>query len=426
MQRVLAMMVLIMLTNASCVVAADVTITHLTYTSSGEGYQNFLREMVEKFEQLHPDIKIELIVGLQDKFQTMMAGGVAPDVIDLPDFDYLGPLGQLVDIKPLLQKDGLLQVYNPKIIEKMTNPNGAIYKMPLEIGVYLTWFNRDLFDETGLHTPDTMGSGWNWDALWTSSKKTTVDRDGNGIPETFGFDRAWGPGWRFFVYQAGGAFYDYDDKMQPIRSLWNSPQVVQAIQFNERFFREGVTPRFYPGVTKEADYFFYTFGKTAISIQDGLYVLSYLKNVPFSWDMALLPAGPAGPIGVEGVAQPQILSSTKHLQETWEWVKFYCATKENAERFAELTGRLPGLIKAQPSFVTINNLTSKNWRAIMEQTNYQPSITSTYPLPNELSPRKIDLYPVWRGDIAAAARLQAIYEQTTAYIAEMRKKREGY
>ncbi len=422
MPRALAIMVLIMLMSASSVVAADVTITYLVYDGAGEGYHNFFREMAVKFERLHPDIKINIVYGSPDKFSTMVAAGMAPDITDFTDFEYLGPLGQLVDLKPLLQKDGLLQAYNPKIIEKMTTPDGAMYKMPLEGDVYLTWFNRDLFNEAGLRTPDTMGSSWNWDGLWTSCKKTTIDRDGNGIPETFGFDRAWGPGWRFFVYQGGGKFYDFDDKMQPIRSFWNSPQVIQAIQFNERFFREGVTPRFYPGVTTEADYIFYNTGKTAVSIQDGLYAVGFLKNAKFNWDMALLPAGPAGPVGSDGVAQPKILSSTKHLAEVWEWVKFYSATKENAERYAELSGRLPALIKAQPAFIAINNLTNKNWRAIVDQTNYQPSVTATYPLPIELSPRRIDLYPVWRGQTPAVVRLQAIYEQTTAYIAEMQKK----
>lgn len=399
-------------------VSAEVTITHLAYISGGLEYQEYLKKKAPEFEKLHPGVKVEIVIGNQDKFQAMLAGGVPPDILDLPDFKYLGPLGQLVDLRPLLQKDGLMKAYNPIMLQRAMTPDGAIYNMPLDIGMYMTFFNRDLFNQAGLVSPDKLGTGWDWEATHNASKKTTIDRNGDGTPDSFGFDRAWGPGWREAVLQAGGWFYEFNDKMQPIRSLWNTAPVLAGIQFTERFYRERTTPHLFPGVD-EKQYEFPT-GKTAINVQDSLWAIGRgLQEVSFDWDIALLPRGSAGPITMGGVNGPHLVSATKHLNEAWEWLKFICANRENMIEYARTTGQLPALLSAQQTYPSLVNITNKNYKLIFEQVNYLSSGDSTLALPLNLTPRRVNLTPVWKGEVPTQTYLQSIHEKMSASIQEM-------
>ena len=400
--------------------AAEITITHLTYTHHGDRYHAYLQEKAEEFERLNPGIEVEIIIGLHDKFQAMLLGGVAPDVMDLPDFAYLGPLGQLVDVKPLLQRDGLLRAYNQAIIAGLTAPNGAIYSVPFELGLFITFFNRDLFLQHGVPTPDRLGRDWNWDTVVESGKKLTRDLNGDGVPDIYGVDRPTGAGWRLSVIQNGGLFNVIAELLRPVRSLWTTPEVVTAVESYVRIFQEGITQLYRVG--DPASYYFWT-GKTAIDVQDGVGIIGpYLENAPFDWDMALLPWGKLGPLSIGGGNGPHILAETKHLNETWEWVKFYATKKENVDQWVRMTGRLPCLLSSLPAYPRALGIMDKNYAAIFDQANYLAPPEALYPVSNELNPRRISMDPVWRGTVAPITHLESIHRRVTAIIEDSLKQ----
>ncbi|HHW08357.1 MAG TPA: extracellular solute-binding protein [Firmicutes bacterium] len=398
----------------------ETVVTHLTYISHGQNYNDWIMKQAEAFNKANPGIRVEVIIGNQEKMKTMMAAGVAPDVLDMPDFDYLGREGGLVDIRPFLVRDNLWNSFNPALLNLLIKQNGAIYNVPFELGVVAVYFNRDMFNEAGLNTPDRMGANWTWDAMVAAGKKLTHDADGNGIPEKFGIDRPWGY-WRTAIYQAGGTFYEFDEDELPVRSLWNTPEVLRGVEYTLSFYREGITPHKYhlAGALNQVDYYFWT-GKTAIDVTDGLGIIdTYLSQSDFNWDFALQPAGPAGPVaGSAGMTGPLILSSSKCINEAWEWVKFYAMDKERMEDWIRSVGRIPALANAQAAYATIKGLTQKNFRAIIEQANYPPK--PQYPVDNFLAPRLISLDPVWKEQKSPAIFLQEVHEKMTGYIAELR------
>ncbi|HHW10913.1 MAG TPA: extracellular solute-binding protein [Firmicutes bacterium] len=415
---VLSVALVFVLGFSAWALAAEITITHMAYQHSGANYHDYMQKKAEEFNRTHPGIKVEIIIGVQDQLATMIAGGVPPDVIDLPDFAHLGPAGQLVNLKPLMERDGITRLYNPAVLRGLTI-NDAIYTMPSQLAMFITYFNRDLFDQAGLITPDKMGAAWDWDQVISAGKKLTVDRDGDGRGEFYGFDRPWGAGWRLAVLQFGGWFYAYDNMMQPIKSLWNSKEVLAAIQTYERIFTERITPHLAMSSADEQRYYFWT-GNTAIDIQDGLTIIgNYLKNTSFEWDLALLPRGPAGPITIGGGTGPSIMAATKHVNEAWEWVKFFTANKENAEALAVATGGFPALLSAQQIYPVLTDTTNKNYRAIFEQATYVQPPEASYPLSNDLNPRRVDMSPIWKGATPAINHLETIHQQKQAIIDEM-------
>ncbi|MGI6082082.1 MAG: ABC transporter substrate-binding protein [Limnochordia bacterium] len=390
--------------------AADVTVTRFTYTHHGDGYHAYLLEMAQESERLNPDIEVEITIGLHDKFRTMLLGGLAPDVMDLPGFAYPGPWGQLVDVRPL-QKDGLLRAYNQAVIAGLTAPNGAIYTVPFELGLFITFFNRDLFNRHGVVTADRLGRGCNWDTLVESGKKLTRDFSGDGVPDIHGVDRPTGAGWCLSVIRDGGLFYAFDEAMRPIRSLWSTPEVVSAVESYVRIFREGTTQLY--RVSDPASFCFWI-GKTPIDVQDGVGIIgTYLDSAPFDWDMALLPWGKLGPLSIGGGSGPHVLAEARHLNETWEWVKFYATKKENVDQWVRSTGRMPCLLSSLPSYPPALGIMDKNHAAIFDQATYPAPPEAMYPVSNELNPRRISVDPVWRGTMAPVTHPESIHRRVT-------------
>lgn len=405
---------LIVLTSAAGAASAA-TVTHLVYTSSGAAYQGYLDQMAKAFEKQNPGTRIELVIGDGTKFDTMRLGGMAPDILDLPDYAHLGPLGELVNLMPLLQRDNLTKLINPAVLKSLTTPNGAVYSVPLQLAVNTSYFNRDLFRQGGLTPPDQLGEQWNWDNMYLSAKKLTQDQNGDGKPETFGIDRPWGATWRVLTFQAGGSYYQYDDLLRPVRSLWASEPVVKAIEYNERFYREGLTAHFYPGIPDQSLFYFWT-GKSAININDGTAIIgSYLKNATFDWDLSLMARGPAGPITMFNGSGPHIVSSTKNLELAWKWMKFLAFNQDNVSELVRQVGVIPALSAAMSAYPAVAGLSDKNFQALFQQTLYPPLYTQ-WPTAADLNPRKVDMNPVWQGKVPARTHLEAIDRQMQAII----------
>ena len=112
--------------------------------------------------------------------------------------------------------------------------------------------------------------------------------------------------------------------MRPVKSLWNSAEVLAGISWNEMFFRERITPTY--SVPDPSVYYFWN-GKTAIDVQDQLGIIgNQLKDAPIDWDIMLLPRAP--PAFTMGGSGPHLLADGKNLEAAWAWV-VYAGTKEN-------------------------------------------------------------------------------------------------
>ncbi len=408
----------------SSVAFGETVLTYLVYSSSGQASLDWTMRQVEEFNKTNgKGIRVDVIVGNQEKMRTMMAAGVPPDMLSMSDFGYLARQGWFVDIKPFLLRDNLMKLFNHALLAQLEK-DGGIYTVPWFINAGASYFNRDLFDNAGVATPIQMGANWTWEAMLTASKKLTIDADGNGLPESFGIDRVYA----YFptaVAQAGGAFYEFDEKEQPIRSLWNTPEVRMAAEYVLNFYTSGTVPHKYhlEGRLNQAAYYFWE-GKTAINVTDHLGILdSYLRNAAFEWDFALQPIGPAGPINHmdNSIGGPNILTTCKDVEAAWEFMKFYLMDRDRMIGFVRDVGVLPALLSAQPSYPVLKNLGNKNFAAVFEQSSF-PSKRPLYTVERFLIPRFVSLDQVWSGRKPVETMLLEIHEQMSAFIKEQLDK----
>ncbi len=408
---------LIILSLATCgTVLAKTEIIHFDYTSHGPAYVQFLEERAQEFEALY-DVEITFITGNQDKFEVMAVAGTPPDVVDLPALDLGTWVAQdyFLDLRPYLENSEYKNAINPLLLGHSTSSSGVLYQIPKSMNPVLSYFNRDLFREVGVPTPQELGDGWTWEAALDAGKKLTLDRDGDGVPEQFGMDRPL-PQIEWAVHQAGGRFYD--DFVTPKVSLWNTPEVIRAVNYVLEIFRNKMAPQYV--VSAPAQYYYWT-GKTAMSLNDGPGIIgAYMKQAPFDWDLTQQPKGPVGRatrIAIEGYLIPK---ESQVADLAWKWVEFLILKPENAVAFTRLTGMLPAHSVAQNSYGSIAGITDKNWMAIMEQLN-DPTSYDGYKLDRRINPRWLTgtFAEVWNGTTAPEQFVEKTQAQTQAILDEI-------
>jgi ABC-type sugar transport system permease subunit/ABC-type glycerol-3-phosphate transport system substrate-binding protein len=201
------------------------------------------RAVIDRFLQIHPDIKLKAGVGLRlPGAQTMdmvplmqIAGDISPDVIYV-NFRKSDTYIQKGFLKPL---DQFVAKMDPKELARRvppaakevcyrTGPDGKKhwYAIPHGRLVIALVYRRDLFAKAGLNPnkpPET------WDELLEYSKKLTFPENGN---YGMGFSKGDGSGWMFIdlVWSRGGDVV-VQDKNGDWHPAFNTDAMVDALYF---------------------------------------------------------------------------------------------------------------------------------------------------------------------------------------------------
>lgn len=202
----------------------------------------------EAFMAKYPNVKLEIgqkLNASQDEaaFLTKAAAGDVDDVFGGGDEnpDMYGPKGIYIDIKPWLEKDKDLWYDSKKFMHWWiyTNPDKAIYSIPLGGNPMVVFYNKDMLDAAGLEYPpetyaDPKYSEWTWDKFREYAVALT-DKE----------KEVWGVGinnnilvyWPF-IYSNGGRIVD--KKLTDYKI--DDPKVVEAFDFLTSFAIEGYAP----------------------------------------------------------------------------------------------------------------------------------------------------------------------------------------
>lgn len=320
-----AMFALALATILGCatLVSAQTTITYYMATGQDD-WVAWTRETVNRFEKLHPNIKVEVLAGNMENLLVMVASGIFPDVIHmdggtLPEYaelNLLKPLDELVTGDP----DFELSDYFPALIESM-RWKGELYALPRAWGAVALVYNRDLIDMAGASYPN---ESWTWDDLVSAGKKLTQDRDGDGFADTFGFFDSWGNGNRFpiWLWQAGGDIWNADFTQVEL----GQPTSLTGLHFYyDLYFTHHIAPHVVggqpynePGITTGNQDELFRSGKVAM-----VHATRYFTPDEVSWDLAPLTQGPAGRHTMLIPSVAGISPGSQHPAAAWEFLKYF-------------------------------------------------------------------------------------------------------
>src|SRR5690606_26186819 len=190
----------------------------------------------------------------------------------------------------------------------------ALPRHPSPLAVY---FNKDMYASAGMQLPNQIDlEDWTFERFHEDARRLTMDRNGDGALDQFGIraqDLQTVPHTLFPVIRAfGGAVVDEERYV----SLLDRPESVEAIAWvTDLMWGVQVSPR----PAEQGTFFDGTVGMY-------MNIFGQTRNViarsAFDWDLALLPAGPAGRFNRSVAGAHVMLSSTKHPNETWELLKW--------------------------------------------------------------------------------------------------------
>ncbi len=225
---------------ASCGVAlAEKQKITVFYRSVAQADNDWFNKQLEAFNKLNPAYTTEVLVVGTDyltKLPLMVLADVPPDLVVWvgPDVaaEYV-PKDQVLDLEPLMRSD-------PAMAGSLFYPSGLDSGKIMGKQVFLTWsadpgqimFNTTMLDEAGLTWPDQLARNnqWTWDYFLSYAKKMTIDKNGDGTPDQWGYSSwnlNWPPNWLSWMASNGGELMDVTRR----KALISQPAAYQALQF---------------------------------------------------------------------------------------------------------------------------------------------------------------------------------------------------
>jgi len=152
-----------------------------------------MKPLIQAFEIEHPNILVKVqTLPWRDYFTAMeTALGAASDTPDAMEIDV--PLnasyavrGFTLPLDEYLDKEDLKDFVKPSI--DASTWGGEIYSIPRQTSAQLLYYNVDLFNEYGLEPPSReIEKRWTWKKVVEAAKKLTIDIDGDGTINIWGF-----------------------------------------------------------------------------------------------------------------------------------------------------------------------------------------------------------------------------------------------
>jgi len=282
--------------------------TVITYIWWGGNPNNFYDTAKKEFEELHPNMRVDLVSGYKDVMVVQSIGG-SVDVLlmDSPFFgeflqqDLLLPLNSILEKDPNAKTD-LENDFWPGSY-RWAEYDGSLYCLPfIWTQSQVLFYNENMFAKTGLQPPQPR----TWEDLLEPMRKLSADENHYGIE----FGQWWGGLHHMALFNGAGYF---DDPTYPTKATLNDPRTLKAAEFWVNI----VTDEKVAGGSFAA-------GTTGMS-----WTWWGMKGVwgplPFEYDLIEAPAGPDAGTTVNypaAAANLAISATSKHPQAALEWIKF--------------------------------------------------------------------------------------------------------
>jgi multiple sugar transport system substrate-binding protein len=284
------------------------------------------KKIVANFEAEHKDIHVTVEVsdwdGYWEKLRVLMAGGTPPDVfaMDAPLYPDWQSRGVLLNMQPYIDKDPkTLDGIYPITLQAYKTADG-LYGLPRDFQTIVLYYNKDMFDAAKVPYPNDT---WTYADFRAAAKKLTIDRDGDGKTDQWGFwaealdpEPYWGP----VIWAYGGDIVDISNG----KTLVNSDAAKAGFQFiADMLLVDKSLPT--EEQLKQYGYDGFLAGISAMGVSGHWSVPDY-SAVKFRWDVAPMPIGPAGRATGVNSAGFVIAKDSKNPDAAWEFVKY--ATSE--------------------------------------------------------------------------------------------------
>ncbi len=354
---------LIFLSGCQGIGQKDDGVIHLTLWQAinPPANRDVFEKLVDKFNQTHPDIKVESVFLAQPqlpKILTAVVGNAPPDILAF----YPQITGQLADLRAIipledwLEKLPIKSEISPNLLEEL-KLDGHLWSAPLYTSNIGIFYRPKLFEAAGItQTPKT------WEELREVAKKLTIDRNGDNRPEQYGIVLPLGKGewtvfsWFPFLLSGGGEVLK---NKQP--DLTN-PGALKALQFWQQLLTDGSAMLSSPERGYEEDAFIA--GRVAMQITGPW---TYITKSTVDYDAFPIPENVAQAT-VTGGGNMYVMKTTPAREQAALKFLAYVLSEEFQKEWSIGTGFLPVNLKAAQSEAYQQFINQKPWlKVFMEQ-----------------------------------------------------------
>lgn len=321
---------------------------HVIYPPTSDADLQIFTEIFKKFEEQHPGITINYdnaAIGhgdrLSEKLVTLVSGGTPPDVsIIHPSWaSSLLSKGFFLELSDRMKKDKALRSDDilPYALE-FYQWQGKQYGLPYYSGPGLLYFNKTLFDQYGVKTPDKYEreGKWTWETFLQVAKQLTR-RDLN--PPIYGYERVdQGLQWYLSVpiWAHGGELVSKDER----ESRLHEPAAIEALQFQVDLVRThrvvplGDEVRAIPNPGSRR----LNSGLVGMQFGGKFYIPDFKGNANFELGLVPVPKGPKGRATRDGNNGFGVLKDSKNHDESYALAAYFTQW-EGGGRLLMETGR---------------------------------------------------------------------------------------
>lgn len=299
-------------------------------------------ECAAVFMEQNPNIVVAIEqLGWDDYWTAISTGfisGDAPDVFTnhLAKYPEFVALEQLVDIQPLVERDGVAtDIYYPGLADLWTR-DGARFGLPKDWDTVAVVYNVALLEAAGID-PAVMDT-WTWNPedggeFEQVIAQLSLDANGNnGLSPDFdssnvaqyGFTSAGMGGaygqteWSMFSASNG---FTFNNGVWGDEYYYDDPSLAATIQWMvDLWLVKGFAPRLEEQTSLGRTALFQA-GNVGMVIDGSWMIGTYLAS-DFDVAFGRLPAGPEGRKSMFNGLADSIWVGSEHVDESWEWVKF--------------------------------------------------------------------------------------------------------
>ncbi len=331
----------------------NVTVTVLCAYASEDPHGQYIYEYAEKFMEQYPNITVEVTaISSNDIYTKLAAMATSPD--DLPTLFYtsvdqapsLFDLGLMEDLKGQLDDETLNSFANGVVEASTLDGQMAFY--PINVQPSAVIYRKDRFDEAGLSVPKT------WDEFLNCAKTLTVDSDGDGEIDQWGFsmvgsNNSSGQS-RFQSYLWSQGYTLVDNSTGEWTTDIGSEGFVDAFTFWTNMNNvDGVVPT---GITEvdyatAANYFAMGYTSMILSGSNALGV-AYANNPDLEGKLGSFPIPgdhPGTMLNAEGYALCSMADDAEKAAAV-EFLKFFTSNDPEL-KFWQSSGKIPSTVEGQ-------------------------------------------------------------------------------
>ncbi|KKI90917.1 hypothetical protein WQ54_18160 [Bacillus sp. SA1-12] len=321
---------------------------NLTFSTWGNpGEIKVIQKAVDGFMKENPDIKVKLVPipndGYVQKLQTQLQGSQAPDVFYIGDGDIskIIETGKLAPLSEYMNNNSESYVKPEEFAEGLwgaARKDGEIYGLAVDCNPMLMYYNKKLFSELGIKSPQEYfdAGEWNFKAV---EEVTSQLRDAG----KYGFivDNWWGPTFSW-IWANGGEIYN---KETGEFVLDQNEKGIEAMKFLDRMIDEknftytGSLPK---GQGAEA---MFMSGQVGMVGAGRWFTPLFHENKGLEWDYIPWPSNTENktePVGIP-TAYMAANNDSEHKEEAMKFVTYYTSKIGQELRLAGIGNAIPSI-----------------------------------------------------------------------------------